>query len=485
MKHKIVGILICLLMITTIFPVVGFPTQVGGVNNSNFEQSHFQTLPSGEIPHSPLIPILDILINVPPVREHPEKTAVTIDDIVISMLEQVDETKYSSYLENLVAFGPRVTGTDACNASADYIYNQFESMGLAVRYDNWRSAGGLSSVNVEATINGTDKSSDEIYIICAHFDTHYRTLDDSPLGPGADDDTSGTVAVLMAAYIMSQSQYKFNHTIKFVAFSGEEQGLLGSRNYSTEAADDGWNIVGVLNADMISYAETTRDGANLIIFQDDASEWLYNYTRDVSFEYTDYINLTLHNGGRSSGSDHYYFWREGYSALFYYEYKTTPYYHTSEDTIAHTNVTYAVKNIRLMLATLAELSEVSHNNPPIKPVLAGPSSGVINQRYTLSVVTNEPDGDDVYYFIDWGDGQVDEWTGPYNPGVTSEITHMWSKEGNYTIKLKAKDAHSAESDWATLTVTMPYSYRPLSKFFDVMFQRFPNAFPLLQQLMGY
>jgi hypothetical protein len=271
-----------------------------------------------------------------------------------------------------------------------------------------------------------------------------------------------------------------------VTFSGEEQGLIGSRTYAAEAADEGWNIVGVLNADMISYAETTSDGANLKVFQNDASEWLYNYTRDISTEYTDYIHLTLHNGGLSSGSDHYYFWREGYSALFYYESKTTPYYHTSGDTIDTINTTYAVKNIRLILATLVELSEGSQNNPPVKPVLTGPGSGVINQAYDLSIVATEPDGDDIYYFIDWGDGQVDEWVGPFNTGATAVITHQWTEEGNYTIQSKAKDIFGAESDWATLTITMPISINvPFHPLIEKLFQRFPNAFPILRYLLGY
>ena len=134
------------------------------------------------------------------------------------------------------------------------------------------------------------ESSDEIYIICAHYDTVSSS-------PGADDDTSGTVAVLMAAFIMSQYHYQFNHTIKFVVFSGEEQGLLGSKAYAVDAAEEEWNIVGVLNADMISYAKTTSDGDNLIVFENIASEWLYNYTLDISTEYADYIHLTLYQGG--------------------------------------------------------------------------------------------------------------------------------------------------------------------------------------------
>jgi Peptidase family M28/PKD domain len=466
-KNKIICLIICILMIVTVFPVVGLPVQTGLDNNSNFTQPHYQA-PTPE--YTPIPPVSTI-IHLPMVHEHPEKTAATMDDIVISILEQVDETMYLRYLENLTAFGPHITTSDACNASAEYIYNQFKSMGLAVRYHSWDSSG-LSSVNVEATINGTDKSSDEIYIICAHYDT-------VSAGPGADDDTSGTVAVIMAAFIMSQYQYKFNHTIKFVAFSGEEQGLLGSRAYASNAAEEGWNIVGVLNADMISYAETTNDGNNLIVFQNDASEWLYNYTNDISIEYADYIHLKLYAGGPTWGSDHYYFWDEGYDALFYFEYKETPYYHTSGDTIDHINTTYAMKNIRLIFATLAELSEVSiRNNPPTKPVLTGPDSGVIKQAYNLSIVSTEPEGEDVYYLIDWGDGQIDEWAGPYNSGVTVEITHQWNKKGTYTIKAKAKDIYGTESSWGTLSVVMPTEYTfsvhtLLQHLLGIFSQRFP------------
>jgi hypothetical protein len=465
-----------MLIITTVFSVVGFPVQAGELKNVNFSQPLYQAPTPGYAP----IPPTYILTDTSTVREHPEETAATIDDIVISMLEQVDETIYLSYLENLTGFGPRVTTGGACQAAAEYIYNQFESMGLAVRYQHWNTSG-YSSDNVEATLNGIDESSDEIYIICAHYDTVSSS-------PGADDDASGTVAVLMAAFIMSQNQYKFNHTIKFVAFSGEEQGLLGSRVYASTAADEGWNIIGVLNADMISYAQTTTDGNRLLVFQNEASEWLYNYTYDISLEYYDYILLNkLENGGFTWGSDHYYFWDNGYDALFYFEYTETPYYHSSGDTIEHINVTYAVKNIRLILATLAELSEVSvFSNPPGKPVLTGLDRGAINQVYNLSIVTTEPDDEDVYYYIEWGDGQVDAWVGPYKSGITTELTHQWNRKGTYTIKAKAKDINDVESDWGTLKVVMPTAFTfSFYELLQSLLMKFSDRFPLLQHIIQY
>ena len=457
-------------MILTVFPVVGFPIQTEDIKNSNFAQPHYQAPTPGYAPNPPP----ETLTDIPTAREHPEKTVATIDNIVTSMLAQVDETIYLRYLENLTGFGPRVTGSNACKAAAEYIYNQFDSMGLTVRYHHSRVD------NVEATISGTNESSDEIYIICAHYDTVSSS-------PGADDDASGTVAVLMAASIMNQYQYKFNHTIKFVAFSGEEQGLLGSRAYVAEAVGEGWNIVGVLNADMISYAGTTNEGNYITVFQNGASEWLYNYTLDISSKYIDYIQLMPLKVGLSGGSDHYSFWQNGYDALFYYESRTTPYYHTSDDTINHINATYAVKNIRLMLATLAELSEARFfNNPPNIPSITGETNGAIQTSYTYVIQTTDPDQDDVEYYIDWGDNNNSGWIGPYNIEQIASANHSWSSDGTYAIKVKARDEHGAESDWATLPVTMPYSYdKPIPQFLELWFQRFPNEFPILRQLLGY
>jgi Peptidase family M28 len=231
---------------------------------------------------------------------------------------------------------------------------------------------------------------------------------------------------------------------------------------------------------------TTRDGNNLIVFEDTASEWLYNYTLGINTEYADYIHLTLHHEGSTWGSDHNSFWDEGYNALFYFENTETPYYHTSSDTVAHINATYAVKNIRLILATIAELSEAGFlNNPPVTPVLTGPTSGVINQAYNLSVVTTDAEGEDVYYFIEWGDSQVNEWVGPYRSGVTAVITHQWNKKGIYTIMAKAKDTYGIESNWGTMNVVMPIDYTSsFHTFLQHLLEKFPHMFPTLQHLKG-
>jgi len=173
---------------------------------------------------------------------------------------------------------------------------------------------------------------------------------------------------MAAAYILSQ--YAFNHTIRFVTFSGEEEGLLGSHEYAEEADANGDNIVAVLNVDMIGYAITESEGSKARIFENEYSEWITDFMDDVSSEYDDYIGLDVIPSGYSYGSDHYSFWQFGYSATFTHEYKFNPYWHTPDDTIENMNMTYDAKMSKLLVASLAELAQTTIvNQPPNAPTI--------------------------------------------------------------------------------------------------------------------
>jgi hypothetical protein len=129
----------------------------------------------------------------------------------------------------------------------------------------------------------------------------------------------------------------------------------------------------------------------------------------------------------------------------------------------------------------------SGNQPPSQPRITGEVSGEIQVPYDYYFNSIDPEGDEVSYYIDWGDGTNSGWVGPYPSGNEINQTHKW--DGCWritcTLKAKARDSNGNESDWATLTVTMPCSYKPLPQFFELLFQRFPNAFPLLRYLLGY
>ncbi|HEC75946.1 MAG TPA: M20/M25/M40 family metallo-hydrolase [Thermoplasmatales archaeon] len=274
---------------------------------------------------------------------------VDYNPTIAQMIQSINESFVANYIQTLQNFGPRVTGSTACYNAGEYIYNQFENMSLYVRYDPW-SSGSYSDRNVEAVLNGTNASSNKIFIVCAHFDS-------VPGSPGADDDGSGTAAVLSAAKIMSQ--YKFEHTIKFVTFSGEEQGLLGSYHYAGEASSNGDNIIAVLNADMIGYTETPAGGTKVKIYENTASSWITDIAIEISNTYSQEIGLNVVRLAGSANSDHYSFWQYGYNAIFYHEYEFNQYYHSSGDTIDHMNLTYDAVVTRLIVATLAELAELS------------------------------------------------------------------------------------------------------------------------------
>lgn len=94
-------------------------------------------------------------------------------------------------------------------------------------------------------------------------------------------------------------------------------------------------------------------------------------------------------------------------------------------------------------------------SPPEKPQITGQTNGTVGDTYTYTFSSTDPDGDNVYYYIDWGDGTNTSWFGPFASGVPQQKDHSWSKKGTYTIMIIAKDTKGLESPWGTLKVTMP------------------------------
>jgi len=128
----------------------------------------------------------------------------------------------------------------------------------------------------------------------------------------------------------------------------------------------------------------------------------------------------------------------------------------------------------------------TENQPPTPPTIDGPASGKAKQSYNYTFNTTDPNNDDVYYYIEWGDNTTSGWLGPYASGAAIIQAHTWAKKGTYIIKAKAKDIFGNESGWGTLSITMPLSYEsPHLRFVAWLLERFPLAFPLLRHLLGY
>ncbi|VVB60608.1 Peptidase family M28 [uncultured archaeon] len=273
------------------------------------------------------------------------------DPQIIDMIQQVNESLLYYYNTHLTAFGPRYTGTENCTKASQYIYDEFQAMGLSVKFHNW-TFDKFTDRNVVATLPGTDTSSNAIFIICAHYDT-------VEISPGAIDDGSGVSAVLATAKILSQ--HSFNYTIRFIAFSGEEVGLYGSYLYARDVSRRGDNIVGVINLDEIGYSNTMEGGRTFCFLCPSRSKWIGDFALTVSTLYIKQTNMTVELYQNLILSDHQSFVEYGFDAIFGQQYDSDEYYyehisHSRNDTSDRINWTYITNVTKLVLAVVSELA---------------------------------------------------------------------------------------------------------------------------------
>jgi hypothetical protein len=232
-----------------------------------------------------------------------------------------------------------------------------QALGLAVSYHDW-SLGGYTNRNVVGEEVGLTRPQ-EIVLVTAH-------LDDMPSwfrAPGADDNASGSVGVLVAADIMSR--YRFERTVRFVLFTGEEQGLFGSHAYADEVFAAAENVVAVYNMDMIAWDES--DGPTLRLHTRTTSNPGYPADLAIANLFSDVLNTyglassltpTIDPDGIPY-SDHAAFWDQGYSAILAIEDDESdfnPYYHTINDTLDRLNMTYFTNYVKASVGTAAHLA---------------------------------------------------------------------------------------------------------------------------------
>ena len=141
-----------------------------------------------------------------------------------------------------------------------------------------------------------------------------------------------------------------------------------------------------------------------------------------------------------------------------------------------------------------ELSSLSSKNiilsntelhPPDKPAPpSGPKTGKINTEYKYIASTTDPDGDDLFYLFDWGDGSDSGWRGPYTSGENIETNKTWTSKGNYQIRVKAKDSTGFESEWSDpFGVSMPKNKHTINPLFHQLLKQVDKYCPKLTQLL--
>lgn len=301
----------------------------------------------------------------------------------------IDADRWVRTVDDLVEFRTRLTGTAGAQGARDYIAAQFEALGLRVQLQAFQ-VNGRDAWNVVGELAGTTRP-DDIYVVGAHYDSTSERASD--LAPGAEDNASGTAGVIeIARAIVATGPAA---SIRFVAFSGEEQGLHGSTEFvrRLESAGEAGRVRGVITMDMISF---TRDEDLDVLLEAGANgEALVNTLAASAAAVTRLRVVTSFN---PFGSDHVPFIRAGIPALLTIEndWDQYPGYHRSTDTTSYVDVDMGSEVLKMNASALAVLAGANGDAPAITSVRytsknAGPRL-VVDGRFAWQTSAIEVDG---------------------------------------------------------------------------------------------
>jgi len=293
---------------------------------------------------------------------------------VAHLMDRVTEIKASDYTSGLTGETPvtidgssytlltRYTNSGIpIQKATQYVYEFLQRTGLSASYHNW-TYGAYSGRNVIGELGGTI-SPEEIILVTAHLDC----IPSYGNAPGADDNGSGSVAAMIIAELLAAKT--FERTIRFVFFTGEEQGLYGSRIYADKVITDGDNIVAVYNMDMIAWDNI--GGPTLRIHTRISTSPGYSADMELAGGFVNVVNtygfdsdLTpIIDSDGIIASDHSSFWNKGIPAILAIEDDESDfniYYHTSNDRLAMLNLTYFSNYIKVSVGMTAHLAKLVH-----------------------------------------------------------------------------------------------------------------------------
>lgn len=248
------------------------------------------------------------------------------------------------------------SGTPITNAT-QYAADRFAAAGLTTSFFPW-TFSTTSGRNVVGEKTGATLPT-EVVLVTAHLDD----MPSSGRAPGADDNASGATAVILAAERMATQP--FERTVRFVLFTGEEQGLYGSDRYAASLATAGTNVVAVLNLDMIGWESAgapvvrlhTRTTTDPGYAADLAVATLFSSA--VRWYGMEFQLSPLVEADAIPYSDHASFWDRGFPGILAIEDDVddfNPYYHTSSDLRASLDLPYFTAFTKATIATAAHLA---------------------------------------------------------------------------------------------------------------------------------
>ena len=133
-------------------------------------------------------------------------------------------------------------------------------------------------------------------------------------------------------------------------------------------------------------------------------------------------------------------------------------YHTQTHEVTVTSTSEEILNV--------ELERL--NEAPLKPTIDGPDLGIEDEEYDFTFVATDPEEDILEYYIEWGDGYIEKWLGPFESGKVVTLSHIWAHQGSYTIKAKVRDIYGLESDIEQFDITIDEKGRSANRVFKFL-----------------
>ncbi|MDQ3088037.1 MAG: M28 family metallopeptidase [Acidobacteriota bacterium] len=411
---------------------------------------------------------------------------------ITKMLKEVSAKRIESDIRKLVSFGTRNTLSEQDNptrgigAARDWIFAEFQKISadcgncLQVEKQTFlqpkanRIPEPTNLTNVIATLRGTINP-ERIYVVSGHYDSMCSSPTDAKCdAPGANDDASGTAAVIEMAWVMSKR--KFDATIIFMAVPGEEQGLLGAAYFAEQAKQNKMDIEAMFTNDIIGGVTSYKNAADrnsVRVFSegvpsneteqeaavrrsvggenDSASRQLARYIKEVADKYSPKFSVQMiyRRDRYGRGGDHIPFLERGFTAVRFTE-THEDYTHQHQNVRTENNIQYGdlpefvdfgyIANVtRINAASLASLALA-----PAKPKTVGLITSKLTNDTELKWDANR-ENDLEGYEVVWRGTTDAVWTNSVFVGNVTSYTLKAMSKDNFFFGVRAVDKDGNKS----------------------------------------
>lgn len=409
---------------------------------------------------------------------------------IARMITEINSANIERSIRKLVSFGTRNTlssqdnPTRGIGAARDWLYSEFlkisQTSGGRMTVENQRfeqAPGRFQRIarptvitNVVAILRGTEPASENrMYVVSGHYDSMCTSPTNAECdAPGANDDASGTAAVLEMARVMAR--HKFEATIVFMAVAGEEQGLVGATYFAEQAKEKKLDVEAMFTNDIVGNTlggNGVRDRRTLRVFSegvpssettdeanvrrgvggenDSASRQLARFVKEIGERYVPSMRVMIvyRRDRYLRGGDHIPFLERGFAAVRFTE-PNEEYKHQHQDVRIENGVQYGDLPEFVDFAYIAQVARI--NAASLASLSVAPARpknvGIVTARLTNDTdlkwdANKEPDL--AGYEIVWRDTTSPVWTNSRSVGNITSYTVKGMSKDNYFFGIRAVD----------------------------------------------